>query len=65
MSKNMMSEKKHGAVAKYKNVIPNITLDDAHLNCASISFKVMKWFGKMMPLTRPASNTAQTMAMHQ
>lgn len=25
---------------KYKNGIPNVILDDAHLNCASISFMV-------------------------
>lgn len=38
---------------KYKNEIPNITLDGAHLNCASIQFIVMKWFGKVMASQRP------------
>lgn len=28
--------------------IPNVMLDDAHLNCASIPFRVMKSFGKTM-----------------
>lgn len=39
---------------KYKNEIPNIMLDDAHSNCASIPFIVMKWFGKTMPAQRPS-----------
>lgn len=34
---------------KYKNEIPNKMLGDAHLNCASISFIVMKLLGKTMP----------------
>ena len=55
---NMMSEKKvysSGQMEnKYKNEIPNIILDDAHLNCASIPFIVMKWFGKTMPVQRPS-----------
>lgn len=38
---------------KYKNEIPNIMLDGAHLNFASIPFIVMKWFGKVMPSKRP------------
>lgn len=28
--------------------IPNVMLDDAHLNCASIPFRVTKSFGKTM-----------------
>lgn len=47
---------------KYKNDIPNVILDNAHLNCASISFRLTKLFGKAIFIEIKPKRNAPAMA---